>query len=207
MDALREGSGAADSIKSVSLADLQAQDSRPTFAARAIRLAKIGLMAWGALSLSAVGGVALVYLQGGPDGDLLVSEQDIEAPDKPDESPRVLELVARTTTLPEPASFAEVENADAEEPAPTTVSPEPIVLARLPRPRPDEPIVTGSIDRRDWFERPSPRYDDPCEFLARLGAPLPVRVRCLQESRAAPPRYPPSPPEYRPPQPYVVPWR
>jgi hypothetical protein len=202
--------GAPDSIKSVSLAELADQaDPRPPLLTRVAHLVKVGLMVWGALSLSAAGGIALVYLQGGPDEALLVGDEETAIPEPRDAPPA--RPVEQTASLPEPMSVAEVEPAGAEE---SFVAPpvaaglpelEPVILARLPRPRPEAPIITGSIGRRDSYP-PSPAYADPCAILERIGAPLPVRLRCLNDNRAAAPSYPPYPPNYRPPQPYVVPW-
>jgi hypothetical protein len=208
MHALLAETGAPDSIKSVSLADLERQDeARPPLFARIVHLVKVGLMVWGALSLSAAGGIALVYLQGGPDDALLVGDKETAIPETRDEPPT--KPIGQTASLPAPVSIAETDPAEAEEsfvaPAVAEAPPEPLILARVPRPRPDEPIVTGSIGRRDAFP-PSPAYADPCQILERIGAPLPVRIRCLNDSHAAAPPYPSYPPNYPPPQPYARPW-
>jgi len=208
------------SIKSVSLAELPYQTPlQPPLFARVLRVVRLGLMVCGALSLSAAGGVALVYLGGGPDEALLVSEDEAgpvvvaAAPAKePDPVAPIQEESAREdAALDAPIRIVEIPPPDFDEPptdpeAELQLPPEPLVMARLPRPRPDEPIVTGSIGRRDSYP-PAPAYD-PCEILERLGAPFPVRVRCFHESRGAPPppSYPAYPPDYRSPQPYTPPW-
>jgi hypothetical protein len=66
-----------------------------------------------------------------------------------------------------------------------------IVEARLPRPRPDEPIITGSIERPRATRN---RYASPCDALARIGARFSIAIRCHREARVyAPPPAPPPP--------------
>jgi hypothetical protein len=152
------------SIKSLTLQDLV--NMRPPFFGRLREIAKTGLMIWGAVSLSAAAGYAALHLQGGPETSVLRS-------DRP------------AAERSEPAIVSVAAPAKSE----TLVSAEPTEteLARLPRPRPDEPIVTGSIashvgdpDARRYAQN---RYADPCDAWNSLG--LPFRLHCIREGRAA----------------------
>ena len=65
------------------------------------------------------------------------------------------------------------------------------LAARLPRPRPDEPVVTGSIARAGQDHAAAYthyRRADPCEAWNSLGMPL--RFRCVRETRVEPRYYP-----------------
>jgi hypothetical protein len=211
------------SIKSVSLAELPYQTPlQPPLFARVLGVVRLGLMICGALSLSAAGGVALVYLGGGPDEALLVSEEaaplvvaaapaseqsDSVEPieDEPVRDEAARDEPIRIVEIPPPPDLDDSLPdlaADVQLQSELLMESEPLIVARLPRARPDEPIITGSIGRGDSYA-PAPAYD-PCEILQRLGAPFPVR--CFQDSRGAPPPYPTYQPDYRPPHPYTPPW-
>ncbi len=153
------------SIKSVSLQDLV--NMRPPFFGRMREIAKTGLMIWGAVSLSAAAGYAALHLQGGPAEPVL--RQDGPAVERSGPAAAIASVAAPVRS----------EELAAGEPSRTE-------LARLPRPRPDEPIVTGSIAPEDPAARryAQNRYADPCDAWNSLG--LPFRLRCIRESRAAP---------------------
>jgi hypothetical protein len=96
----------------------------------------------------------------------------------------------KQTVTPSPKPAA---SAPAPEPSPSVAeepASEPVVVARLPRVRPDEPLVTGSIARRDAaeirkrirrlherpFRRAYPRYHayvpPPPAYAHRVPPPL-----------------------------------
>ncbi len=187
-----------DSVKSVSLAELASP--RPSLFRRTLRLARIALMAWGAISLGAIAGIAAYYLNGGSDAVLLVSENQA-APSPPIAEPRPERLAALVETADAPIDTAPPAVVMPE--AMMFRIPEPIVEARVPRPRPEAPIITGSIGPPAYdpnYVAPARRPAfDPCAALRNLGSPFPFRVRCSQQSRVyAPPRqYYPQP--YHPP--------
>ncbi len=90
---------------------------------------------------------------------------------------------------PPPASVAApkqmamaAENAAAEIPPPELgpegPAEEAVDLARLPTPRPDEPIITGSIARADADTAGGRRFH-PCRTLQRWTSHLPFpRIHC-----------------------------
>ena len=152
------------SIKSLTLQDLVSM--RPPFFGRLREIAKTGLMIWGAVSLSAAAGYAALHLQGGPEDPVLRSDR----PAIERSGPVVVSIAAPTKS----ETVAPAEPTETE-------------LARLPRPRPDEPFITGSLA----FQSGDPatrryaqnRYTDPCDAWNSLG--LPFRLHCIPERRAA----------------------
>ncbi len=184
---------AAPAIKSVSLADLQFD--RPSRFDWLKSLTRTVLMLWGALSFGAAAGTAAYYFAGSSGEPILVS-QTKPAPDT------LATVIKSDAALADIAAHA---SDDVALPADPPLASDFVVEARLPRPRPDEPVYTGSI------EIPRPvhvRHATPCEALARLGARF-FGLRCREEARAyAPPPRPhvyysePYPEPYQPP--YVV---
>ena len=207
----------ASAIKSFTLADFAPPSlprARPrtwadlSLVSRAFRLVKAGLLAWGIISLGAVAGMSAYYVNG-------ALEQPIVAAAR---SPVIVTsaspaLVAtRSVGAQEPKSFASPRSeASARErlailmddPSPLIgplSSPEPgealtlktsapiVAAARAPRPRPEEPIVTGSIRTRPGDVRPARRRMlDPCAALRKLGAPYLFGNRCGRYTRVYPP--------------------
>jgi hypothetical protein len=187
----------AETIKSVSLADLEF--GRPSPFDKFAGLAKMALMLWGALSFGAAAGTAAYFVAGSTE-PILVSERKVEKP-KDLEAPAAPERVAAIAEA-EPSIK---EYVDSGEPQVLNI-PEPVVVeARLPRPRPDEPIITGSIERPRAARN---RYATPCDALARLGARFAISIRCHREARVYAPPPPPasaSQARYDYPQPYRPP--
>jgi hypothetical protein len=167
----------AETIKSVTLADLQFGSHSRFDGLKA--LARMALMLWGALSFGAAAGIAAYYLVGSSPGPILVSEAE-------DQEPAPAGMLASFTEIPPPADELD-RGADAGLRA-------PIIEARLPRPRPGEPLVTGSIGRRAPTKARG-RFLDPCEALNKLGVGFPFRFRCYEDHVYAPP-----PRRYRPPR-------
>ena len=164
MDALQQEADWRTSVKSLSLEDLV--NGRPPFFARIAEFAKTGLMIWGAISLSAAAGFAAVHLKGASDEPVLRSEQAVAS--------------HATEVESDP-----VDGAPAEIALPAPDAAEQILLARLPRPRPDEPIFTGSISRASSAPRyANQRYSDPCAAWNSLR--MPFRISCVREHRAHP---------------------
>ena len=111
------------------------QFGRPSPFDRIAGLAKTVLMLWGALTFGAAAGTAAYYFAG-TGGPVLVSQMRSG-------SSNHAPVAARDVALAEiPPHLRDYVATSAEE------EPAPIVEARLPRPRPDEPVVTGSIERR-----------------------------------------------------------
>jgi hypothetical protein len=202
MDAISSQRQDVETIKSVTLADLQF--GRPSPFDRITSLAKTALMLWGALSFGAGTGAAMYYVAGVASGPVLVSETQAsdtivaEAVDERD--PSLAEIPPHLDDYLESTPEALVE------------PPPPAVAARLPRPRPDEPVITGSIepvkDARAEYNDPRearPQYAGPCEALQALGARFIFGLRCGRQTRAYPPApqplsyYPASPTPYQPP--------
>ena len=188
-------------VRSLSLEEIVGQVRQPLLV-RIARFGKVMLIAWGAISLGAAGGIATYYLGGGSGESILLSEQ---APAKP----------AKSKTVPDaqPTRIATADSDDganlfapADQPSMLNPSP-PIMEARLPRPRPDEPVITGSIGRPAYDPDYAPpirrRIVDPCTALRNLGAP----IRCSSQRRVhvAPEPAPPPPPVVYYPQPYHPP--
>ena len=152
------------SIKSLTLQDLV--NMRPPFLGRLREIAKTGLMIWGAISLSAAAGYAALHLQGGTGrtgaAQRSAGRRAIRAGNR-------LRRGARRNPRP----WRQPSQPKTE-------------LARLPRPRPDEPIITGSIvspsgdpSARRYAQN---RDADPCDAWNSLG--LPFRLHCIPEGRA-----------------------
>lgn len=177
----------AETIKSVTLADLEFGRPRPFD--RIAGLAKMALMLWGALSFGAAAGTAAYYYAGATGEPVLVAQRS--AAEAPVAAPE------RDVALAEiPPHLSDYVGAKGEE----TLAPAPIVEARLPRPRPDEPIFTGSIERPRTARS---RYVDPCEALQAIGARFVFGARCRRETRYY---APPPPPRYYYPAPYQRPY-
>ncbi len=154
------------SIKSLTLQDLV--NMRPPFFGRMREIAKTALMIWGAVSLSAAAGYAALQIQGGPEESVLRNDRPtIERAER-------VGAVASVSAPAKPEVLTPAVPVEAE-------------LARLPRPRPDEPMITGSIAQlsdpaaRRYAQN---RHADPCDAWNSLG--LPFRLRCVHESQAAP---------------------
>jgi hypothetical protein len=97
-------------------------------------------------------------------------------------------------------------------------APTPVIEARLPRPRPDDAIITGSIApaaaETGWSPRAHRPSLDPCAALRNLGAPFLFGNRCGPYTHVymAPPRQfdrvtvsPPPPARDYGPRPYQPP--
>jgi hypothetical protein len=190
-------------VRSLSLEEIVGQGPTPPLFVRIARFGKVLLIAWGAISLGAAGGVAAYYL-GGSATPLLVS--DAEAPPAPSKS--------TPATSPQAARLANDDigsggaNMFAPADLPTTLSASsPILEARLPRPRPEEPVITGSISRPAYDPNYAPpirrRVVDPCTALRNLGAPIrcgsPRRVYGAPSPALAPPPVVYVPQPYHPP--------
>lgn len=174
------------SIKSLSLEELLAE--RPSFLARALAFARRALMVLGGVALAAAGGTAAYYYLNGPSEEPALVAEAAPAPAR----------IAALTEIPAP----DVSQAGTFSPAPEAA---PIMEARLPRPRPDEPVFTGSVGAAErGYHAPRGRYLDPCQAFRRLSAPFRLNVRCGDEVRyrRPRPRYyvvetpPPPPPAY-----------
>lgn len=183
-------------VRSLSLEEIVTQAPSLPILRRIAKFLKVMMVAWGAISLGAVAGVATYYLGGGSATTLLVSQQPAPAKPAKQEPVRVASV---DDTAPDGANM--FGPAD----LPSTLS-APITEARLPRPRPDEPVITGSISPPRYDPNYAPpmrrRVVDPCTALRNLGAP----IRCGYERRvyvAPPPRPPPV--QYHQPQPYRPP--
>jgi hypothetical protein len=200
-----------DTVKSISLADMLPPKPPPRgplavafpFFGRMLNLVKIGLMAWGAISLGAVAAMSAFYLSGKSDAPLIATATTHRAASPTSLAPPAERLAALidaplppTITAP-PFSLktpAFVPLAASPTPPPVAMEPAPVVEARLPRARPDEPIITGSIaasaPKRDWTARPHRSTLDPCNALKNLGAPFLFGNRCGPYTHVypAPPR-------------------
>lgn len=170
-----------------------------------VRLARNALIAWGAVSLGATIGMGYFYLTGPADG---LRAGGIRAPAAEAPASTRLSLLLDAAPMSESpaADFAPVAAQAPARPAiASTVMPPasepgafaapdaPLADARLPRARPGDPIVTGSIPRRATYNpkrfpvwgRPAPT---PCVVLRDFGA----QVRCTRQARYyAPPPPPP----------------
>jgi hypothetical protein len=169
MNALPRELDGSDSIKSVTLADLEF--GRASRFDRLKGLGKTALMLWGALSFGAAAGAGGYYFAAAS-GDPAAIRQAATASAESTEP-----ISARAAELAEiPPHLSDYVD-------------HPVAVARLPRPRPDEPVYTGSIDRPAEAHR---QPIDPCAALASLGAPLPFRMRCERGAGVyalSPPRF------------------
>lgn len=189
-------------VRSLSLEEIISQDLRPPLLKRLANFVKVAVLAWGVISLGAVAGIAAYYLSGEPETALAVSEVPqppklLSVKPKPDRVAVAIDTVPTATDVFAPATLPTLSGLGALP---------PIAEARVPRPRPDEPIVTGSLGppRYDPYYVPAHRRRivDPCIALRNLGAP----VRCGRQVRAYAPPPPPPRAEYypRPYQPPVI---
>lgn len=160
-----------DAIRSVSLEDIV--KGRHTRWRRFLKKAKPAIVAVSLLGLTAAAGSAVYTVLGGPD-DRFPAEIA-----RTDPQPALLStgsLPAHETTT------AAIETA--EPAAPETGEP---MVARLPTPRPDEPVVTGSIHRPVRMvpayapQRVETRRHQFCITMQQLTAQLPfARVYCVR---------------------------
>ncbi len=186
----------AETIGSVTLADLQFDP--PSSFDRLKSLARMALMLWGALAFGAAAGTA-AYFVAGTGEPILVARASTEAPAS--EAPRETNktTVALAEIPPHLSEFVGKFEANTGE-----ALPDPVEEARMPRPRPDEPVYTGSVERPRQVVRR--RAFSPCQALADLGARYVFGLRCRQARVYAPPPAPQSsaqvyyyPEPYRPP--------
>ena len=178
-----------DRIRSVSLEDIV--NGRHTRWRRFLRLTRTSLPVISLIALTTTGGFAAYHIWSGPDdgGPLIVS-----AP------PAEIDAPVHTGALP------------AEDPAPAANE-----IARLPRARPDDPVIAGSIAPAE-IPPPSaaqpansapptvvvttpPRRNaepPPCRALREFSAAIGLQIHCVHRpnSYAPPPeaRYVPGPP-------------
>lgn len=204
MDGQSQSDAKLQTVRSVSLEEIL--QGRRGLLARFLALAKAALMVCGAISLSAAMGIGAYYLQGGADAPLLVSKvertvepaaEEAAAAAAPIHTGSLAAAGAAEVAADAAANGAEQDAAGLGLPSPILDVPPPaeeeLAAARLPRPRPLEPVIVGGIYRPavDPFDA---RFLGPCEALNRLGG---FRVRCFRESRFVPP---PSYRHYAPPR-------
>ena len=148
MNAILRQPQRAETIKSVTLADLQFD--RPLAFDRLKSLARTALMLWGALAFGAAAGTA-AYFVAGTGEPILVARASTEAPAS--EAPRETNetTVALAEIPPHLSEFVGKFEANAGE-----ALPDPVVEARMPRPRPDEPVYTGSWSARARWSGAAP---------------------------------------------------
>jgi hypothetical protein len=247
----------SDSVKSISLWELvntkpppepdywakkpSFWPKKPSLFARSIKLAKLGLMALGILSVGALAGIGNYFLNG-VSGTPLFATEDTQSLASESTAPPVSEdfsieeLVTAADELPPLEATPESPTASPNErlaalldqpetpasvvppailkqvsmfrtPAPREEAPSPAVNeaqplpsddVRLPRSRPDEPIITGSIRRstlepqqaadRKAAAKPS-RWQrfGPCAALRSLKVPYLFGNRCGRYTRYDPP--------------------
>jgi hypothetical protein len=201
MNALALTSDDPYGVRSLSLEEIVTQ-APPR---RILRYMRIAVMAWGVISLGAVTGMAAYYLNGESSTALLVSESQTPpkaaaAEPAPDRVAMAVDAAPSAEAVFAPAALPELSGLERSA---------AIIDARLPRPRPDEPIITGSLGPTRYGP---PRYDpeyvpthrrrisNPCTTLRNLGAP----IRCGNQARVYAPPPPPPVPEYYP-RPYQPP--
>lgn len=182
-----------DAIRSVSIEDIVY--GRHTRWRRFVRRARQSATAVTALAAATALGAAVYFVAPGPGETMLVapapavalSAPDAHAPlDVPplqaiaglDAAPAPSVSAGPTPILPATPFAAEVVEISAPAAAPAPPASEPVDLARLPTPRPDEPIVTGSIARADDSGIEQRRFR-PCRTLQRWTSHLPFpRITC-----------------------------
>jgi hypothetical protein len=205
MDAFALDSDEPYGVRSLSLEEIVTAPPPLPIWRRILRFIRIAVTAWGVISLGAVSGVAYYYLSGEPDAALLVSQEPLPLAIADEAEP------AAAVAQPEPervavagdrAPSAEAVFAPAAFPELSGLEPSPLTAdARLPRPRPDEPIITGSLGPPrydpDYVPKHRRRIGNPCTTLRNLGAP----IRCGNQARVY---SPPPVPEYFP-RPYQPP--
>ena len=206
MDAFALDSDEPYGVRSLSLEEIVTAAPPLPIWRRILRFMRIAVTAWGVISLGAVSGVAYYYLNGEPDAALLVSQESeslviADQADSPAAAPAQPET-ERVAVAVDGAPSAEAVFAPAALPELSGLAPSsPTAEARLPRPRPDEPIITGSLGPPrydpDYVPRHRRRIGNPCTTLRNLGAP----IRCGGQARAY---SPPPVPEYYP-RPYQPP--
>jgi len=200
-----------DAVKSISLADMSAPSPpaparRPLAAAfpslgRMVDILKIALRAWGAISLGAVAGMSAFYLSGATPAPLLAAASTRPASASPASAASPADRLAALIDAPLPPTMTAppfslkppaATSAQSSMLLPAASEPGLIAEARLPRPRPEDAIITGSIApsaERDWRPRPHRSALDPCNALQNLGAPILFGNRCGPSA----PVYPASP--------------
>ena len=126
--------------------------------------ARTALLVWGGISLAAVSGAAVVYAHGGFDDEGVAIEKAGAAPRQAVAA--VAPQSAVTAVAQKPVRFIETPRASIEKPVtlaalPVPAIPSPALLpaaeipaaqaapaeARLPKPRPEPPLVTASIPK------------------------------------------------------------
>ena len=220
MHAISQRGAPPETVRSLTLAEYVSppsaryQPAQRSFFGRVAALVKTALIAWAVISFGAIAGVGAYYLNDGSDTPLLVSESRSKptrlaaavavpaaAHAKVAAAPVIAPPAATPTSAAPPrdrlAALVDYSSASLYAPpdgltqALMLRAPAPIAAARLPRPRPDEPIYTGSI-RAPAYDRPSagPRRRvrfDPCAALRNLGAPFLFGNRCGHYTRVYPP--------------------
>jgi hypothetical protein len=185
-------------VRSLSLEEIVTQAPPLPLWRRFLRLMRIAVIAWGVISLGAVAGMAAYYLNGELDTALLVSEgqappKAVPAKPKPDRVAVAVDTAPSAEAVFAPAALPELSGLER--------SPQ-MTDARLPRARPDEPVITGSLGPPrydpDYVPTHRRRIANPCTTLRNLGAP----IRCGNQARVYSP--PPPVPEYYP-RPYQPP--
>lgn len=199
MDVISRQAHDVETVKSVSLADLQFGGPSPFD--RVIAVARTALVLWGALTLGAAAGTAVYYFAGATGEPVRASAETVAdaAVVEPEQvEPTEVAPIATAALAEVPPHLADYIAPKTEEPLAQAPAPMPtarpmpptIAEARLPRARPDEPVITGSIERP---APEAPRYRrhgrvDPCRVLRDLGARFVFKARCGEEAHAdAPP--------------------
>lgn len=201
MNALALQSGDPYGVRSLSLEEIVTRPPPLPLWRRFLRFVRIAVIAWGVISLGAVAGMAAYYLNGEANTALLAGEGPAPPKATPAEPEPDRVAVAVDTAPPAEAVFAPAalpELSGLERSSPLTD-------ARVPRPRPDEPVITGSLGPPrydpDYVPTHRRRIADPCTTLRNLGVP----IRCGNQARVYSPPPPPLPvPEYYP-RPYQPP--
>jgi hypothetical protein len=176
-----------DAIRSVSLEDIV--KGRHTRWRRFLRRAKAALVVVGLAGLAVATGSAVYYVSSGPDdGTILASQHPApvttgslsqQATEEPALPPSVKTLAQ---PFAHPLARPLAPGAATAMPAHSTWS----ELARMPKPRPDEPVFTGSIAPSGQALRAAPpprrtsvaRRAGACRTLQALTAQLPLRIHC-----------------------------
>ncbi len=192
MDAIPQQALVTRPVTSVSFADLEFD--RPSRFDWLKSLGRTALMLWGALSFGAAAGTAAYYFTGSGGEPILVSQQKKAATET---------LATAVETDPTLAQLPPHLSDYVAPPADPSLATRFVVEARLPRPRPDEPVYTGSIEPMPPPRVARSRFADPCEAFARFGARFLFGMRCRQETRVD---APPPPPRNYYPQPYQAPY-
>ena len=182
---------AVESIKSVTLADLQF--GAPSRFDGVIAFGKMAAMLAGFLTLGAGAGTA-AYVFASAGGPVRATEPAaVAASEFADETVPDAETANFAVAESEPemdVALAEIPPSLSEYLAPNPQEAQRFVVtpavqeARLPRPRPAlEPASTGSITRTPQ------RHAEPCSAIRLFGRILPLRVRCSAPYAQRGPRY------------------